>query len=199
MSVKKWDAALQQYVSVEGGIDPAVLADVDANTAARHASGSDAETVTSMAALINSSDAITTPVDADKFGFRDSVSGMFAHVTWENIKATMRSYLEQFFTPEITCGFAGDLTIATGALRRYILAARTIKTIDANVGTAPSGGPVTVLIKKNGATINTITIADGTNRQAQTGLSLALAANDYLTFDRTAVNGAKDLTIVLRG
>lgn len=100
---------------------------------------------------------------------------------------------------EISFSLAGVLSIAAGTLRRYISFARIITKIDANVGSAPTGGPVTILLKKNGVTINTITIAGGTNRQIQTGLALALAADDYLTVDRSAVNGAADLTIILRG
>lgn len=101
--------------------DPQTLADIVANTAARHASGSDAETPTSMGALIQSSGAITTPADADKFSFRDSVSGLLAHVTWANLKAAVLAGLSAI---GITAPATGKLPAGTVASQLAALAAR---------------------------------------------------------------------------
>jgi hypothetical protein len=46
-----------------------------------------------LAAVINAGTAKTTPVDADKFGFWDSVSGAFRVATWANITTVIASYI----------------------------------------------------------------------------------------------------------
>lgn len=77
--------------------NPPSAANPVATMADTHTSGSDAETLTSIAALIQSSGAITAPADADKFGFRDSVSGLWVHITSANIKAWLKAYFDLFY------------------------------------------------------------------------------------------------------
>ena len=46
-----------------------------------------------IAFAINTATNKVTPVNADQFGLWDSVSGILNHVTWDNIKATLVTYL----------------------------------------------------------------------------------------------------------
>lgn len=89
-----------------------------------------AETVTSHAELINSTGAITTPADADKFGFRDSASGLFAHVSWLNIKDTLLAWLTSLFAPLVVAGETRtDLVATNGSTMTLSLAlGRNFKT-----------------------------------------------------------------------
>lgn len=102
----------------------------------------------------------------------------------------------------------GTLTVKTGAGRWYIAANATILSVQASVGTAPTGAAVIVDINKNGTTIfttqtNRPTIAVSTNTSGLvSNMSVtALAANDYLTVDidqiGSTVAGA-DLTVQIR-
>lgn len=62
------------------------------------------------AVAINNAVAKTTPVDADRFGFWDSVSGLLNHVTWANIKVSA-IYPAQFDRlTRITGGASGART-----------------------------------------------------------------------------------------
>ncbi|MFA5636008.1 MAG: hypothetical protein WC977_08880, partial [Anaerovoracaceae bacterium] len=79
------------------------------NHANIHAPNSDAETVTSIGALINGATAKTTPVDTDSIGLSDSAAGnILKKVTWANIKATLKSYFDAIYST--FSGSYGDLT-----------------------------------------------------------------------------------------
>jgi hypothetical protein len=70
--------------------------------------------------------------------------------------------------------------------------------IEAWLSTAPTGGPVTAVVKKNGAVIATVAIAAGDYRFPQTLVEVALEPTDYLTVDITTVGTTvkgKNLTI----
>lgn len=54
---------------------------------------------TDVAYNINSATAKTTPVDADKIGIWDSVSGLLNSVSWLNIKATLKTYFDTLYSP----------------------------------------------------------------------------------------------------
>ena len=88
----------------------------------------------------------------------------------------------------------GSITEATGTLRYYIHAASTLTGINAYLGTAGLTQTVAV-VKKNGTSINTITIPANTTSLNQSGLSISLAAGDYLTVDITRGSSATDLYI----
>jgi hypothetical protein len=88
----------------------------------------------------------------------------------------------------------GAITEATGTLRYYIHATSTMTAINAYLGTAGLTQTVAV-VKKNGTSINTITIPANTTTLNQTGLSISLAAGDYLTVDITQGSSATDLYI----
>lgn len=88
----------------------------------------------------------------------------------------------------------GGLTENTGTLRHYIHATSTLTGIYAYL---VSGGLTqsTVVVKKNGTSINTITIPANSTNVNQSGLSISLAAGDYLTVDITQSSSASDLYI----
>ena len=88
----------------------------------------------------------------------------------------------------------GTITEATGTLRYYIHATSTLTAINAYLGTTGLTQTVAV-VKKNGTSINTITIPANTATLNQTGLSISLAAGDYLTVDITRGSSATDLYI----
>ncbi len=97
----------------------------------------------------------------------------------------------------------GTLSTGTGLARYPIAEASIMIDAHATVGGAPSGGPVTVDLDKNGttmyATATNPSIADGTNVGNKAPADQTLfATNDYITLNLDAVNGATDLTCVVR-
>ena len=65
----------------------------------------------------------TTPVDADEVGIWDSVSGLLNHVTWANLKATLKTYFDTLYakiTPTQQIFLSGSGTYTTPANVKYI-------------------------------------------------------------------------------
>jgi hypothetical protein len=87
----------------------------------------------------------------------------------------------------------GVLTVSTGASRLYNDSgmSRTITSIRASVGTAPTGAVVRVDAKKNGTSLFPVTtkptIAIGTNTALTVPDTTLWATGDYLTVDVTAI------------
>jgi len=90
--------------------------------------------------------------------------------------------------------FRGGLTENTGTLRHYIHTTSTLTGIYAYVVSAGLSQS-TVVVKKNGTAINTITIPANSTNVNQSGLSISLATADYLTVDITQSSSASDLYI----
>lgn len=91
----------------------------------------------------------------------------------------------------------GTVATFTGATRYYVQNAGNIVMSKASLGTAGSTA-TTIVVKKNGTTVHTDTIAASTNVITNTTV-VAVAANDYLTIDCTAAGtGAKDLVVMVR-
>jgi hypothetical protein len=65
--------------------------------------------------------------------------------------------------------------------------ATTLRAVYVNVGTGPTGSGLTVVVKRSGTTLATVTVAAGATSGSDTGLSTALAKGDLLTTDITAV------------
>lgn len=103
---------------------------------------------------------------------------------------------------------SGTLVVATGQGRFYFESARTILSVRASVGTAPTGAAIIIDVKRNGTTIfttqanrptiaiNAFTSGLVTNMDVNT-----VAAGDYLTVDIAQVGSTAagaDLTVQIR-
>lgn len=89
----------------------------------------------------------------------------------------------------------GGLTENVGSVRHYVpVASATINTINAYLVTAGLTQS-TVVVKKNGTAINTITFAANVTSNLQSALSIAITSSDYLTVDITQSSSASDLYI----
>jgi len=89
----------------------------------------------------------------------------------------------------------GALVENVGSLRHYVpVATATINTINAYLTTAGLTQS-TMVVKKNGTTVNTITFAANATSNLQSGLSIAITSADYLTVDITQSSSASDLYI----
>jgi len=91
------------------------------------------------------------------------------------------------------------LTPYVGGSRFYFDTTRTITTIRASVGTAPTGAPVVVTVYKNGTSFGTVTIPAGSNT-ATTTINAGVVANDYVTVSIISVGSTiagSDLTVIL--
>lgn len=66
-------------------------------------------------------------------------------------------------------------------------AATTLRAVFVNVGTAPTGHALTVLVKRSGTTLATVNVAASATSGSSSGLSTALAKGDLLTVDISAV------------
>lgn len=84
---------------------------------------------------------------------------------------------------------AGSLTLITGTARWYAPRDLTISEIIGRLDTASSGSSVTVVIKKNGATMATLTFGVGVTKVVDTTIN-SLNEDDYLTVDVTAIGSS---------
>ena len=107
------------------------------------------ETTNSIGALLNGATSKTTPVDADKVGFWDSVSGVLQAVSWENIKTTLSS------TFVLLTGKAGGQKLIGGT------GAADGLDLQATSGAGTAGSKVRVLVGNNGATTGLSIIENG--------------------------------------
>lgn len=118
------------------------------------------------------------------------------HVSNADIKnRPLSTDLETYLPPH---GFWGTLAITTGKGRIPIFRAGTITNIRLAAGTAPTGASVVVVVKVNGSTAATVTLTASSNAVLSSGLTIAVAAGDYLTADITQVGSTvagADLTV----
>jgi hypothetical protein len=95
---------------------------------------------------------------------------------------------------------SGTLEVTTGEVRWVAPNDINIKAISATVGTAPVGSSLVSTVNKNGTTIDTQTIADGADSDTNSGLSLSVLNNDYLTVDITQIGSTtagSDLNVII--
>lgn len=94
---------------------------------------------------------------------------------------------------------AGTLSALTGKGKVPIMSGGSLTEIRAQIGTAPTGGPLTINVLRNGTQVATLDIAAGAVAGIVTGLSVVLAAGDYLTVNLVAGAGntamGADLTV----
>jgi hypothetical protein len=110
------------------------------------------------------------------------------NLSW-SAPVSVQNYVKTYY-------WQGGLTENVGTLRFYIHTAATLNTIALNLVSAGLTQS-TFVVKKNGTSINTITVPAGNVAVSQTGLTLSLAANDYLTVDITQSSSASDAYINL--
>lgn len=114
-------------------------------------SGDDASVITvneqTIGDLIEGSTNKATPIDADRFGFWDSVADILKHATWSNIKGTLKTYFDMLYSSRIV------LT----ANRTYYI--RTDGS-DSNDGLTNTAGGAFLTIQKALNIINTIDFGD---------------------------------------
>lgn len=74
--------------------------------------------ITNIAEAIHAAANKVTPVDADEMGLADSASSFsLKHLTWANLKATLKTYFDTLYSPIATVFTSTDQTItAAGAL-----------------------------------------------------------------------------------
>lgn len=109
-------------------------------------------------------------------------------------------------TQVATFSSTGTLATKTGGTRYYYEQPTTIQQVRASVGTAPGGASIIIDVRKNGASIFSLspkpTIISGANTATATPDTASLTAGDYLTVDITQVGlttpGA-DLTVEIKG
>jgi hypothetical protein len=94
----------------------------------------------------------------------------------------------------------GALTVAAGTARWYSPRAVTITKIRKHVSVAPAGATLNMTLKKNGSSISTFNIADGSTTNVTNNLNLSVAEGDYLTIDITQIGSStagSDLNVVI--
>lgn len=109
------------------------------------------------------------------------------NLSWGTASASA-SYVKTYF-------WKGQLTENTGSVRHYVpVTSATITTINAYL-TVAGQTQSTVVVKKNGTAINTITFAANATSNLQSSLNIAITSSDYLTVDITQGSSASDLYI----
>ena len=96
-----------------------------------------------------------------------------------------------------TCNFVGPISVQNGTLRWYPDQSVTVTSVYINASTAPTSGPFSIAVEKNGATIATASLSAGSYTSSVTAVNVAYTSNDYVTIEVTASNGAADAAVIL--
>lgn len=96
-----------------------------------------------------------------------------------------------------TCNFVGPISVQNGTLRWYPDQSITVTSVYINASTAPTSGPFSIAIEKNGATIANASLSTGSYTSSVTAVNVAFTSSDYVTIDVTASNGAADAAVIL--
>jgi len=92
--------------------------------------------------------------------------------------------------------YEGELAPNTGDVNLYVHTDSTLQAIKAFLGSA-SGSDVSIDVKRNGVSIQQVTITAGATVQDQTDLDIALNENDAVTVDITEASSGSDLYVSL--
>lgn len=96
-----------------------------------------------------------------------------------------------------TFTMSGPVTTLSGTQRYYAGASGTVTLSRASLGTVGTS-TTTVVVKKNGTTVITLSLTSGT-ATITSSATVSLATGDYLTIDvTTAGTGAQNLTVQVR-
>lgn len=103
---------------------------------------------------INAAPSKATPIDADNVGITDSAdSGALKRLSWENLKATIKTYLDGFYEPSISKGnlVQGTNVSLTGDLTNRLIGS-------GNVTINSTSVPTDIAATINAATTKTIPV-----------------------------------------
>ena len=89
-----------------------------------------------------------------------------------------------------TYSYDGTLSLNTGTKRLYISIACTLSTVDVYLATASVGADVILNIKKNGSSLNTLTITDGNSISENNSFNVSFIKGDYITLDITQIGSS---------
>ena len=82
--------------------------------------------------------------------------------------------------------YTGILYVQNGTSRLYITSNSTLDEINAYIDVGPVGNDIGLRINKNGTSVTTITITDGTTSTTTTP-NVSFVSGDYITVDITSV------------
>jgi len=80
--------------------------------------------------------------------------------------------------------YPGDITVNNGNVRWWSQGSLLISRIRAQVDIAPLGANITIVIRKNGTSVQTVTITAGQS-SSQINTNITTANGDYITVDIT--------------
>lgn len=126
-NTEDYDAAGTAATAASNKVDKVTGSSLVADTEISkiHAPGSDAETATTIATIINGASADTI-LDADEFGFRNAVGAILKKITWTNFKLLLNSIytrgnLTAEATERIVTTAAGSGGVANNSIQLYSL------------------------------------------------------------------------------
>ena len=135
----------------------------------------------------------------DPAGVLDSVE-VISIVTSNSLDSAEAASIIANTSKYVQLNQSGTLEVTTGSVRWVAPNDINIKAISSTVGTAPVGSSLISTVNKNGTTIDTQTIADGADSDTNSGLSLSVLNNDYLTVDITQIGSTtagSDLNVII--
>lgn len=170
----RWDATAGAWVNVT--LDSDDIAEGATNLYA---------TAASVGAIVNAA-AAGTPVDADKYGYWDTVNSLFKSITHVNLKALLKTYFDTLYHPKAASGarvynnaaisLSGvSATVLTFNSERYDTANYHSTSSDTGRLTAPSAGKYLI----------TAQVIFDFNATGSRNLGLRLNGSTFLVFETT--------------
>lgn len=108
----------------------------------------------------------------------------FGNVTVSSIQTTTGTILDGIL--EKNYNIPGVLKATTGTSRWWVPTNLVITKVICGVNTAPTGSSVNISILKNGLSVTSTSVTDGSSTSSS-NVSLSLTAGDYITVDITQV------------